>query len=315
MKAGFKIAGGVVGTFAVVAVGVTTLSSLAFVDDHEVGIVVDNGSIEGTASPGLNIVGPFFTDIKRLPTTPQTYEVPGLSMSSKDNWALQESLITYTVHVRPSMALELYKKAPNYLSIIDTFVVQHAQGVVGKYDLIDIPKNRSKIEGEILEKVRKSVSEEIGVPLLRNLVFENFTWENAARQHMSEIRQERKELKKARLQQERKKIERKNKEADIAAEAKREKIKQRSAAEARLVKARAKKEAAKEEAEARIIAAEAEKKAIELKNQAKRVRINNLVEAVGEDNAVAILRWENWDGQMPKVVAGENGVEVKPSVE
>lgn len=275
-----------VGIAVIVAILIAFYLSLNMyvVGAHEVGIVIDDGVIEGVIGPGWHVTEPL-EKIVMIPTAPQKSQATSLSMATKDNFSMTESIITYIYAIPPDKALTLYRKNPNYVSQLRILIAQAAKNTIGQFKLISIPRNRVVIEKKICSKVNEYLESHVGISnMVKNVVLKYYGWERRARQYLSSVQKTKQQIRLAKLEKRRDKISRKNKIAQTAMKAKNKIV------------------MAKAEKKARVLRARADAKAERIRNEVFLDKLRTMVEMVGPEGAVKLVRWRNWNGQMPEIV-------------
>lgn len=274
---------------AVVA-GLAVAIYLAFntyvIGAHEVGVVVDEGVIEGVAGPEWHITA-LMEDIVKIPTVPQQRQVKGLSMATKDNFAMTDSVIGFTYRIPENKAKSLYRDHPGYEAQMKTQIAKSAKNTVGQYNLVDVPQNRAEIENHIRSCVNAFIESKLGIAgMVTNVSLAYYGWEPRARTFLSSIQESKQQIRLAELDKRRDAIDRENKAEDAEMKAKN-----------RLIRA-------KSEKKAKVLRARGDAKAERLRNAATLERLHAMVDLLGEQRAVKVIRWRKWDGRMPQVVGG-----------
>jgi regulator of protease activity HflC (stomatin/prohibitin superfamily) len=299
------VLGGVLALLAATA-GVWVISGIHFVDQYEVGIQVEDGEITGQLDSGWHIVLGVNDDVKTVVVAPVEGQVTGLSVATRDNFAMNETTVSFSREIPATYAKELVKKTPFYKKMFKTAVAQATKNTVGDYELMVVPENRNEIEAEIRAAANTRLSEQLPADdPLQNVVLSSYKWEESARTYLAEIRAKQEKIRTAKLEAEEAAVRRDEQLADAEAEAKRAELQADAEAATTLKEAEAAAEAEKVRHEERMRQQRAEQKA-ELQHQrqkdkAKIAYLEALVRQVGPDGAVMFQRWEKWDGQLPQV--------------
>jgi len=223
---------------------------------------------------------------------------------------MNETTVSFTRVIPPEVAKELIATTPFYEQTIATVVSQVAKNVLGQYELIEVPENRGEIEAEMLTAANAQLSELLPINNpLQNVVLETYQWEESARTFLAEVRAQMEEIRKAEIQAEKEAIARKERiaEAETTAEEARIQSAQKDAdiKSAALAQAEADATAHNERMRQQRAENEAELAHLNALNEARIAHLRAMAEAVGTDGAIALERWENWDGQLPMLGAGQ----------
>jgi|AntRauTorcE11897_2_1112592.scaffolds.fasta_scaffold01596_12 hypothetical protein len=156
---------------------------------------------------------------------------------------------------------------------------------------------------------------------LQNVVLDYYDWEASALEYLGEVRSRMEKIRTANLEAEAAKIKRREKkaEAELSDEIARIQSAREDENTVSAANAKAEAEAARHTELMRQRKAEnaAELTHQRATNEAETEHLNRLAEIVGESGAVALQRWDRWDGQLPQY-SGELGLQLRhemPSTE
>lgn len=278
-------------------VGLYLVLNTYVIGAHEIGVVVDEGVIERVARPGWHFTA-LLEDIVTIPTVPQQRQVKGLSMATKDNFAMTGSTIGFTFRVPADKALQLYHEHPDYEGQLQVLIAKSAKNTVGAYNLIAVPQNRAEIEQKIRSQVNSFVESQLGLSgMVTNVSLAYYGWEQQARKFLASVQQSQQQIRLAKL------------------DSKRDAIVRKSRAEEAAMKAKNKLIAARSEKKAQILRAEGQAKSERLMSAAMLEKIQSMVDVLGKERAVAVIRWRNWNGQMPQVISGGQGLSLERPIQ
>lgn len=298
-----------VGVFAFIGV-IWAFMSLHNINQYEVGVLVDNGEVTEQLNPGWNFVPGVRQQVETVVTAPTDGEVTGLSIATSDNFGMNETTVSFTRVIPPEVARELIATTPFYEQTIATVVSQVAKNVLGNYELIEVPENRGEIEAKMLTAANAQLSELLPIDNpLQNVVLSTYQWEESARTFLAEVRAQMEEIRKAEIQAEKDKIARLERIAEAKTAAKEARIESERAdadtKSAALAQAEADETAHNERMRQQRAENEAELAHLNALNEARIAHLRAVSETVGTDGAIAMERWEKWNGQLPMLGAGQ----------
>jgi len=306
----------------VIAAAVYLISCVYFIDRNTVGVRVDNGKVVEQLDPGYNFLPSPTETLVRLVTAPTDGEVDGLSVATSDNFAMVETKIKFTRLIHPEDAMSVIKTTPNYEQMIQSAIAQAAKNTIGKYELMEVPESRRQIENDIMTAANALLSKQLPIAgPLQNVVLDYYDWEASALEYLGEVRSRMEKIRTANLEAEAAKIKRREKkaEAELSDEIARIQSAREDENTVSAANAKAEAEAARHTELMRQRKAEnaAELTHQRATNEAETEHLNRLAEIVGESGAVALQRWDRWDGQLPQY-SGELGLQLRhemPSTE
>ena len=276
---------------------------------HEVGLMVRSQDDIVVRPTGLSFKWNPNTQLHRVPTSTQDLRVTGLSVATRDNFDMHSTIIGYTLRVPADEAVNLIRISVNWRNIVESVVADSTKVVIGRVDLLDVPENRGEIGVAIRDEANAALEDQFGIPgLITSAALESYDWRENAIAFLDEVRERQEAVRSARFQAERDAIARqealekaKNQEAieNAAARADAERTKQEGVAQA----------------EARAAIAAAETKALRARNEAELEHHEQLVDLYGPGIAAQVLKWERWNGVMPRISGMDAALQLRHEVD
>lgn len=257
---------------AAVAAFIVVLDSWYTIDQGEIGVVLRNGALVGTAEPGLHFRVPLIDSVAIVSTRTERETYEQVSSYSKDIQAA-DLKITVNYHVDASQAAHIYTTYGSIEGAVDRLVTplvySETKTVFGQYTAQSAISERGKLITDIEDEIRSQLASS-GV-IVENVQLENIdfseAFENSVEQRMlAEV-----DVAKRKQELEQEKI-----KADV--------VRTQAAAAADQTRA-----AAQAQADATRLQGEAEAGAIRAKG-----------DALGENpNLVTLITAERWNGALP----------------
>jgi regulator of protease activity HflC (stomatin/prohibitin superfamily) len=135
------------------------LPGLRVVRQYEKGVVFRFGRIVGIKEPGLNMIIPYFEQVKRVDLRTVTLPIPPQKIITKDNVSVDVSAVAYYRIVDPTKSIVAIE---NVMSAINQISQTSVRNIVGKFQLDEILSERETINKEIT-KVLDTHTEAWGV--------------------------------------------------------------------------------------------------------------------------------------------------------
>jgi regulator of protease activity HflC (stomatin/prohibitin superfamily) len=149
----------VVGAGIAAIFGLTILlGSWYTIDQGELGVVLRNGAVVGTADAGLHLKTPFITSVEKFSTRTQKLHFEKVATYSKDQ---QPTVLTLSVnyHIDPGKVGEIYSRlgAAYGERVIWPAVYTDTKNVFGQFDAVTIVQERAKLNLETTNAVADSL--------------------------------------------------------------------------------------------------------------------------------------------------------------
>lgn len=135
------------------------LPGLRIVQQYQKGVVFRFGKIVSIREPGLNIIIPYFEQVRRVDFRTITLPVPPQKIITKDNVSVDISAVAYYKIVDATKSIVAIE---NVMSAINQIAQTSIRNIVGKFQLDEILSERETINGEIT-KVLDTHTEAWGV--------------------------------------------------------------------------------------------------------------------------------------------------------
>lgn len=260
-----------IGAVAVAAL-LVLLDSWYTIDQGEIGVVLRNGALAGTADPGLHFRVPLIDSVAVISTRTERQTYEEVSSYSKDIQAANLK-ITVNYHVDASQAAHIYTNYGSIEGAVDRLVTplvySETKTVFGQYTAQSAISDRGKLITDIEEQIRSQLASS-GI-IVENVQLENIdfseAFENSVEQRMlAEV-----DVAKRKQELEQEKI-----RADV--------VRTQAAAAADQTRA-----AAQAQADATRLQGEAEAGAVRAKGDALR----------DNPNLVSLITAERWNGVLP----------------
>ena len=170
MDSSIKFIAGVVGTVISGIFALTIIfGSWYTIDQRERGVILRNGALIGTATPGLNFKLPWFDSVIEISLENQIIDYPKLASYSRDQ-QLADIAASVNFRVLEDSVDELYV---NYGSIrgfadrrITPKVQEQVKNVFGSYNAVTAIQQRARLNADVRAAIIKAVIEEGKAPIL-----------------------------------------------------------------------------------------------------------------------------------------------------
>jgi regulator of protease activity HflC (stomatin/prohibitin superfamily) len=121
-------------------------SAIKVVYQYEAGVVFRLGRLQGTRSPGLRFIIPFFDRMRKIDTRTVTMDVPSQEAITRDNVTLKVNAVVYFRVMHPEQAvIEVYDYRLATYQIAQTTL----RSVIGQGELDDLLSHRDKINAQL----------------------------------------------------------------------------------------------------------------------------------------------------------------------
>jgi len=121
-------------------------SAVKVVYQYESGVVFRLGRLQGTRSPGLRFIIPFFDRMRKIDTRTVTMDVPTQEAITRDNVTLKVNAVVYFRVMHPEQAvIEVYDYRLATYQIAQTTL----RSVIGQGELDDLLSHRDKINAQL----------------------------------------------------------------------------------------------------------------------------------------------------------------------
>ena len=264
---GLSIAGA-----AAALLGVTIIfGSWYTIDQGERGVVLRNGRIIGTASPGLGFKMPLIDSIVRISVQSQLLKYDKQATYSRDQQTA-EIRLSVTIRATESNVDDLYAQYGSLQAAIDRQispkVYEELKTVFGQYNAVTAIQERARLNTDVRNAITKAAH---GLVTIENVQIENIDFSDAYEKSIEQRMLAEVEVQKIRQNAEREKV-----SAEITVT--------QATAQANAVRQRA--------------LAEAE--AIKLRGEAEAAAISARGKALGDNpHLVTLVQAERWDGKLP----------------
>lgn len=265
-----------------VSVGMAALMTTSYVDEHHVGVrIVSGGVSDRVIDGGWTLRNPFTQRIEHIPHTVQDMEITDRSAATRDNYAVEESVISVSYRIDPDRAHELYREMPDFVNRIHSEAADAFSEAIGQYEVAEIPNRRRDIGDHIMQALIDQIGDDVPITIL-SAYPSSYEWDDNARDTIRQ--QQRAELEREEARQERE-------TSRIRSE--RELENERAEAERRALRAESETAVTLEEAEA-------DAEAVRLRADAESERLRMIAEAVSDTPEIlGYERIEKWDGRLP----------------
>lgn len=276
---------------------------------HEVGVFVKSQDEIEVRPTGISFKWNPNVDLHRVSTATQNLEVSGLSVATRDNFDMFDTTISYTFRVPADEAIELIRTSVNWSAIVESTVADATKVVLGSVELLEVPENRGQIGADIRDEANRALEEQFGVAgLITSAALETYDWRADAMNYLAEVRERQEAVRSARFQADRDEIAR----AEALAQATNQEEIENAAARAAAERTR---QAGQAEADSRRALAAAETAALRERQEAELEHHQRLVEMYGPAVAADVLRWERWNGEMPRISGTDVGMQLRHEVD
>ncbi len=251
--------------------------------DYRLGEMVTE-SADQLRSQGFSLKMPFLTSVKKVDISLQQADYPVVSTYTRDNQVITASL-TVMYKMPEGELVEIFKNNPDYLSKLETTVMDAAKSALGRQEAQNVAQNREQIMLQVTEETGKQVKDLLGIEVVA-VKMPNFDFDDDFERAVSKAANA-----KAVLDEKRTELEQQRVEKDKT-----------------IVTAEGANEAKKLEADAAAYQLQKQKEAEAIGNlaiaQAEAEGFLKIVEAIGQENIATYLQTSKWDGSVPAVSGG-----------
>jgi regulator of protease activity HflC (stomatin/prohibitin superfamily) len=272
--------GGGRGRSALVIVGVAILFVLGLsivlgswytIDQRERGVILRNGKLIGTATPGLGFKIPFIDSIVKISLETQRVQFDKVNSYSRDQQPA-DLLISVNFRATEDKVDDLYSQFGSVRGYADRILLPTVQSqskiVFGQFNAVTAIQERGRLNAEVMAAVLKHAE---GPVVIESVQIENLDFSNEYEKSIEQRMLAEVEVQRLRQNAEREKV-----QAEI--------VVTKATAEANAVRQRA----------------QAEAEAIRLRGEAEASAIRARGAALGDNpNLVGLVQAEKWDGKLP----------------
>lgn len=266
-------AGVILGAFVAVILLILSavFGSWYIIDQGERGVIVRNGSVVGTADPGLHFKMPFMDSVERISVQSKSrVYAKGHGNSRDQQYAAISYSVTYTIP--PAKVGEVYSEYRNEENLVSRVIDRQTpaalQSAFGKFTAAETVTKRDDLAAAVLESLTKSTK---GIVTIESVQIENVQFSEAYNEKIEESMKAEIDIRTRRQNLEKEQI-----DAQIAV------TRANGEADSRLAVATA-------NAKAVVLAGEAEAKAIKAKSDALQAN----------PQLVEYTKAQAWDGKLP----------------
>ena len=241
------------------------------IDQRERGVILRNGKLIGTATPGLGFKIPLIDSVIRVSLETQRVQFAKVNSYSRDQQPA-DLLISVNFRATEDKVDDLYTQFGSLRGYADRVlapkVLSESKIVFGQFNAVTAIQERGRLSAEVMAAVLKAAS---GPVVLESVQIENLDF---SKEYEKSIEQ--RMLAEVEVQRLRQNAEREKVQAEI--------VVTKATAEANAVRQRA----------------QAESEAIRLRGEAQASAIRARGAALGDNpNLVALVQAEKWDGKLP----------------
>lgn len=266
-------AGVILGAFVAVVLLILSavFGSWYIIDQGERGVIVRNGSVVGTADPGLHFKMPFMDSVERISVQSKSrVYAKGHGNSRDQQYAAISYSVTYTIP--PAKVGEVYSEYRNEENLVSRVIDRQTpaalQSAFGKFTAAETVTKRDDLAAAVLESLTKTTK---GIVTIESVQIENVQFSEAYNEKIEESMKAEIDIRTRRQNLEKEQI-----DAQIAV------TRANGEADSRLAVATA-------NAKAVVLAGEAEAKAIKAKSEALQAN----------PQLVEYTKAQAWDGKLP----------------
>jgi regulator of protease activity HflC (stomatin/prohibitin superfamily) len=153
------------------------LSTYYTVDQGERGVILRNGAIVGTAEPGLHFKLPLIDRVEKISMQQQTQRYPKVQAYSRDQQPADLAVsVTFRI-TEPERVYSEYGSIDTMLvRQVDPRAFQQVKNVFGQFDAASAIQDRSKLNAQVGEAVRRAIS---GPLLVESVQIENIDFSDS----------------------------------------------------------------------------------------------------------------------------------------
>jgi regulator of protease activity HflC (stomatin/prohibitin superfamily) len=247
------------------------LGSWYTIDQRERGVILRNGKLIGTATPGLGFKIPFIDSIVKISLETQRVQFDKVNSYSRDQQPA-DLLISVNFRATEDKVDDLYAQFGSLRGYADRVLLPKVQSeskiVFGQFNAVTAIQERGRLNAEVMAAVLKAAQ---GPVVIESVQIENLDFSNEYEKSIEQRMLAEVEVQRLRQNAEREKV-----QAEI--------VVTKATAEANAVRQRA----------------QAESEAIRLRGEAEAAAIRARGAALGDNpNLVNLVQAEKWDGRLP----------------
>ncbi len=247
------------------------LGSWYTIDQRERGVILRNGKLIGTATPGLGFKIPFIDSIVKISLETQRVQFDKVNSYSRDQQPA-DLLISVNFRATEDKVDDLYSQFGSLRGYADRILLPTVQSqskiVFGQFNAVTAIQERGRLNAEVMAAVLKHAE---GPVVIESVQIENLDFSNEYEKSIEQRMLAEVEVQRLRQNAEREKV-----QAEI--------VVTKATAEANAVRQRA----------------QAEAEAIRLRGEAEAAAIRARGAALGDNpNLVNLVQAEKWDGKLP----------------
>ncbi|MGD9920962.1 MAG: prohibitin family protein [Pseudorhodoplanes sp.] len=247
------------------------LGSWYTIDQRERGVILRNGKLIGTATPGLGFKIPFIDSIVKISLETQRVQFDKVNSYSRDQQPA-DLLISVNFRATEDKVDDLYSQFGSVRGYADRILLPTVQSqskiVFGQFNAVTAIQERGRLNAEVMAAVLKHAE---GPVVIESVQIENLDFSNEYEKSIEQRMLAEVEVQRLRQNAEREKV-----QAEI--------VVTKATAEANAVRQRA----------------QAEAEAIRLRGEAEAAAIRARGAALGDNpNLVNLVQAEKWDGKLP----------------
>lgn len=262
----------IIGIAAIALFGFSIISGSWYtIDQRERGVILRNGKLIGTATPGLGFKLPFFDSVVKISLETQRVHFDKVNSYSRDQQPA-DLLISVNFRATEDKVDDLYSQFGSLKGYADRVllpkVLAESKIVFGQFNAVTAIQERGRLNSEVMAAVLKSAG---GPVVIESVQIENLDFSNEYEKSIEQRMLAEVEVQRLRQNAEREKV-----QAEI--------VVTKATAEANAVRQRA----------------QAEAEAIRLRGEAEASAIRARGAALGDNpNLVTLVQAEKWDGRLP----------------
>lgn len=247
------------------------LGSWYTIDQRERGVILRNGKLIGTATPGLGFKIPFIDSIVKISLETQRVQFDKVNSYSRDQQPA-DLLISVNFRATEDKVDDLYAQFGSLRGYADRVLLPKVQSeskiVFGQFNAVTAIQERGRLNAEVMAAVLKAAA---GPVVIESVQIENLDFSNEYEKSIEQRMLAEVEVQRLRQNAEREKV-----QAEI--------VVTKATAEANAVRQRA----------------QAEADAIRLRGEAEASAIRARGAALGDNpNLIGLVQAEKWDGKLP----------------
>jgi regulator of protease activity HflC (stomatin/prohibitin superfamily) len=275
---------------AVVAIA-TILGSWYTIDQRERGVILRNGKLVGTATPGLGFKLPWIDRVVKISLETQRAKFDKVNSYSRDQQPA-DLIISVNYRATEDKVDDLYAQFGSLQGFADRVlfpkVLSEAKIVFGQYNAVTAIQERGRLNQEVMTAITKAAA---GPIIIESVQIENLDFSDAYEKSIEQRMLAEVEVQRLRQNAEREKV-----QAEI--------VVTKAMAEANAVRA-----SAAAQADAIRLRANADAERVRVIGNAEASAIDARAKALGQNpNLVALVQAEKWNGILPTTMLPNGAV-------